>query len=128
MDSPSIFNYELALDRLDGDQELFADLVKLFLGESPKEFAAIAAAMSRQDAAVLASAAHKLKGSVTQFCADRLLDNVKNLEKLGRAGDLAAASSVCAAVEVQLCELQNALRTVIDARMREAPLNPNVQS
>lgn len=111
MDSSSIFNLEAALDRLDGDRELLADLIKLFLEESPKEFAAIAAALSRQDAAVLASAAHKLKGSVTQFCADRLFDSVKNLEQLGRAGDLAGAAPVCAAVEIQLAELQNALRT-----------------
>ncbi len=66
----------------------------------------------RQDAAVLASAAHKLKGSVTQFCAARLLESVKKLELLGRAGDLVAAGPVCMAVETQLAELQNDLRTV----------------
>ncbi len=120
MDLSSIFDYELALARLDGDRELFTDLVKLFLEESPKEFAAVAAALARQDASVLASAAHKLKGSVTQFCANRLLDSVKNLEKLGRAGELAAASPVCATVEHELAELQNALRATLNDRLREA--------
>lgn len=110
MDTDQIFNLEEALSRVDGDRELLADLINMFLEESPKELASVRAAQARQDAAGLASAAHKLKGSVMQFCAQPLFESVKRLEVLGRAGDLTAAAPLCATVETQLIELQNILR------------------
>ncbi len=113
MDTTAVFDLSEALARVDGDQELFVTLAELFLQESPKEFAAVRAALSGHDSAGLASAAHKLKGSVIQFCAPRLFESVKHLEALGRQENLAAASSVCAAVDTQLAELHDALRQVM---------------
>ncbi len=113
MDGQDIFDLDEALARIDGDRELFATLVELFLEESPKEFAAALAALTRQDAPGLAAAAHKLKGSVMQFCAHRLLEQVKRLEELGRKGDIAAAGPVCTLVETGLAELHKALRAAI---------------
>jgi len=113
MERSQVFDVDEALARLDGDRELFADLAALFLEESPKELAGIRAALSGQDAPALAAAAHKLKGSVMQFCAPRLFENVKQLETFGRAANLDEAHPLYAVVERQLAELQEALRLSI---------------
>jgi len=113
MDTQDSFNFDEALARIDGDRELFAALVEMFLEESPKEFAAAQAALTRQDATGLASAAHKLKGSVLQFCAPRLLEQVKRLEELGRKGEVATAGPLCTLVQTGLAELHHALKAAI---------------
>ena len=113
MDHTMALNLSEALNRVDGDQDLFLSLAQIFLEASPKEAAAARAALERQDGAGLAAAAHKLKGSVMELCAPRLYESAKRLEELGRQGNLSEASSVCADVEIRLAELQAALRNLI---------------
>jgi len=84
MDHTMALNLPEALNRVDGDQDLFIALAKIFLDESPKEAVAARAALERQDGAGLAAAAHKLKGSVMELCAPRLFESAKRLEELGR--------------------------------------------
>ena len=113
MDKTAVLDLSEALNRADGDQDLFLTLATLFLQESPKEAAAARAALERQDRAGLAAAAHKLKGSVMEMCAPRLFERAKRLEELGRQGEFAEASSVCADVETCLAEVHDALRELI---------------
>mgnify|MGYP001190492972 FL=1 len=113
MDKTSVLDLSEALNRVDGDQDLFFTLAGLFLQESQKEAAAIRVALGKQDGAGLAAAAHKLKGSVIEMCAPRLFERAKRLEELGRQGELAEASSVCADVETSLAEVHDALRKLI---------------
>ena len=102
-----------ALNRADGDQELFLTLAGIFLKESPKEAAVARAALERQDRAGLAAAAHKLKGSVMEMCAPGLFECVKRLEELGRRGEFAEALPVCEDVETGLAEVHATLRDLI---------------
>lgn len=113
MDKISVLDLPEALNRADGDQDLFLTLAELFLQESPKEAAAVRVALGRQDCAGLVAAAHKLKGSVIQMSAPRLFERAKRLEELGRQGELAEASLVCADVEACLAEVHAALRKLI---------------
>jgi histidine phosphotransfer protein HptB len=113
MDKTEVLDLPEALSRADGDQDLFLTLAGLFLQESPKEAAAARAALGRQDRAGLAAAAHKLKGSVMEMCAPRLFERTKRLEELGRRGEFAEASPVCADVETCLAEVHAALRELI---------------
>ena len=113
MDKTAVLDLSEALERADGDRDLFLTLATLFLQESPKEVAAARRALSRQDGAGLMAAAHKLKGSVMEMCAPRLFESARRLEELGRQGDLAEASSVCADVEIRLAEVHAALRDLI---------------
>ncbi|MEK7351872.1 MAG: Hpt domain-containing protein [Nitrospirota bacterium] len=113
MDKTSVLDLSEALNRVDGDQDLFFTLAGLFLQESQKEAAAIRVALGRQDGAGLVAAAHKLKSSVIEMCAPRLFERTKRLEELGRQGELAEASSVCADVEASLAEVHAALRKLI---------------
>jgi len=113
MDRTMALNLSEALNRVDGDQDLFLTLAQMFLDESPKEAMAARAALERQDGAGLATAAHKLKGSVMELCAPRLIESSKRLEELGRLGKFSEASSVCADVETRLAEVHVALRELI---------------
>jgi HPt (histidine-containing phosphotransfer) domain-containing protein len=113
MNKTVVLNLPEALRRADGDQDLFLTLAGLFLQESPKEAAAARAALGRRDRAGLAAAAHKLKGSVMEMCAPSLFESAKRLEELGRRGEFAEASPVCADVETRLAEVHAALRELI---------------
>ena len=108
-----VLNLSEALNRADGDQDLFLTLAEIFLQESPKEAATARAALERQDAPGLAVAAHKLKGSVMEMCAPRLFESAKRLEELGRQREFTEALSVCTDVETRLAEVQAALRKLI---------------
>ena len=113
MNQTVVLDLPEALSRADGDQDLFLTLIRLFLQESPKEVAAARAALGRQDRDGLAAVAHKLKGAVMVVCAPRLFESAKRLEELGRRGEFAEASSVCAEVETCLAEVHVALRELI---------------
>ena len=113
MDKTAVLDLPEALNRVDGDQELFLTLAELFLQESQKEAAAIRATLQRQDCAGLVVAAHKLKGSVIQMCAPRLFECAKRLEELGRQGELAEASSISVDLDACLADVHAALRGLI---------------
>jgi HPt (histidine-containing phosphotransfer) domain-containing protein len=113
MDKTAVLDLPKALSRADGDPDLFLTLAGIFLQESPKEAAAARAALGRQDRAGLEAAAHKLKGSVMEMCAPRLFESATRLEELGRRGEFAEASPICADVETQLAEVHAALRELI---------------
>ena len=113
MDKMAVLDLSEALSRADGDQDLFLTLAGLFLQESPKEIAAARLALERQDRTGLAAAAHKLKGSVMEMCAPKLLESTRRLEELGRRGQFAEASPVCEDVETGLAEVHAALRELI---------------
>jgi hypothetical protein len=86
MDKTAVLDLSEALSRADGDQDLFLTLATLFLQESPKEAAAVRAALERQDCAVLTAAAHKLKGSVMR-CAHLVFLRARNDWKRWAGGE-----------------------------------------
>jgi HPt (histidine-containing phosphotransfer) domain-containing protein len=93
MDIPSeeVFDKAAALDRVDGDVELLAELAGLFLEDCPSLLQQIQEAVAASDSKKLAQAAHTLKGSVGNFCAKPATEAALRLEMMGRSGDLALA-------------------------------------
>jgi HPt (histidine-containing phosphotransfer) domain-containing protein len=110
----SVFDYNEALRRVDQDLEIFHTLVELFVEHGPKDCAAIKAALEAHDPAAVAHYAHRLKGSVMQFCAPTVLEAAVALETMGKVGDLASAGPTCAALETNLFRLIEALRCELD--------------
>lgn len=109
-----VFDYDEALRRVDQDLETLLALVELFVEQGPKELAAIKAAMEARDPAAVARSAHRLKGSVMQFCAPATFEATKKLEELGKAGNLAEASEACAKLELELGRLLGELRRTLE--------------
>ena len=84
MELPAVMDLPAALDRLDGDQELFLTLAGLFVERSGQALDAIQTAFSAQDLPVLLKEAHKLKGSAMEFCARPAVAAAARLEESAR--------------------------------------------
>jgi len=101
------FDHAVALDRVGGDEQLLAEVVDIFLSESPRLMDSMRGAIDRGDAAELEKSAHAFKGSVGYFGADHALTVASKLEVMGESGELAAAS-------LALAELQEITRQLSD--------------
>jgi two-component system sensor histidine kinase/response regulator len=98
-----------AVDRLGGDDGLYAELAGLFRADAPKLMADIRRAAGVADAPALARAAHTLKGSAGYVGGTAAAAAAATLERLASAGDLAAAAPVVLAVDGAVARLTAAL-------------------
>ena len=98
-----------ALAAVGGDRALLATVVELFAGQRPELMALIRKAIADGDGAAAAVAAHTLGGSLAVLGASQAWDAAKRLERLGKAGDVAALPEACAALEAQLDEFGEVL-------------------
>lgn len=82
-------DYDGALNRTAGDEELFLSLLDMFLND--KSWSELNAAMANGDAKAAFAAAHSLKGSSGMLGMTRLFDAVRPLTEALRGGDIALA-------------------------------------
>ncbi|HSP97353.1 MAG TPA: Hpt domain-containing protein [Candidatus Dormibacteraeota bacterium] len=68
----------------DGDDDLLAELIDLFLEDAPGRMAAIKAAVEASDWPALAERAHSLKGSCASLGAIHMASLCGRLEAMGR--------------------------------------------
>jgi len=99
---PPALDRAAVLARLDGDEELLAELAGLFIQESPKLLAAIQQAIERADPKGLERAAHALKGSVGNFAVPTAVKAAQTLENMGHEGNLAAADAAYAVLQQEI--------------------------
>ncbi len=104
-----VSDLDAALNALEGDRELLRRIVDLFLLQSPQLLEEVRISIARGDAPTLERAAHKLRGSVTNFAAKKTYDAAFRLESMGRDGDLTQAAAAQAELERAMGELQATL-------------------
>lgn len=109
LEEEAVFDRAAALERLEGDSALLAELAALFVEDCPQLMASIRQAIECQDPEALARAAHALKGSVSNFAARRAVDQALRLEAMGRQGDLEGAPEAYGALQATLGRLIEAL-------------------
>jgi PAS domain S-box-containing protein len=80
------------LTRLGGDEEVFVEVIKIFLEDVPKQLSAMDDSLAAGDAKTLRRLAHTLKGSSGTAGAEALQRASLRLEEAAAAGDLAAAA------------------------------------
>jgi len=97
-----IFDPEEALAIVDGDRNLFSELVALFRQNYPSELSSIRDAIRLQDWATLETASHQLKGSLSAVAAGDAQESARRLETIGREADHAGAGEVFARMEQQV--------------------------
>ncbi len=107
--APRVFDEAALLSRVEGDTELLREIVDLFQSECPRLLGDVRNALDRRDAKALENAAHALKGSVGNFCAETAVEIARNLESAARAEDLAGAEQVFENLLVEVAGLQSAL-------------------
>lgn len=105
---------KVLLTRLDGDEELLAELVTLFLESYGELTAELHEGIRNQAPMQLRTAAHALKGSIANFSEGPAFTLARELEHLGQTNDLSQAEAKFAALEQELAflclELQECLQ------------------
>jgi signal transduction histidine kinase/CheY-like chemotaxis protein len=100
--APRAFDYDGALERLDGDEQLLAELARVFLDDWPRQHHALQAAIAAGDADRLRAAAHELKGAASNFSAAGLIEAAQKLETIASQRALAAAPAAWQRLEADV--------------------------
>jgi PAS domain S-box-containing protein len=103
------FNYEQALARAMGNEDLLKRLVKTFLDSLPRIRDELHAAAAKRDADALYRAAHKLKGSAATFAAPACTELARETENLARAENLEGIEIVMGRLDSEIDRLIAAL-------------------
>jgi signal transduction histidine kinase/DNA-binding NarL/FixJ family response regulator len=110
---PQMIDLRAHLTRITrGDNRLARKLATGFLRDFPRKLSAIARALSRKNAAELASAAHALRGSFAIFNAHKSVAAARKLEAMGREGQLGSAADEFRTLSTDLGRLESELRAL----------------
>lgn len=90
-----------ALEIVDGDEDLYRELVRMLLDEAIRETTEIEKALQAGDARTVERTAHSLKGAAANLAAEPIRSIAWELEQAGRSGDLSAGKGLIA--ELQRC-------------------------
>jgi two-component system sensor histidine kinase/response regulator len=96
------------LQRLYGDEQLAADVVRLFVGECPNMVDAVGSALAKRDVEQVRRAAHALKGSASTAAARGIADAARDLEALATEGRIDGLDDAWAHLSKQATLLLNA--------------------
>ena len=114
------FNLAEALQRVDGDRDLLAEIAAIFLADAPAMLEDLAAAVASRDALAVSRTAHRLKGSILTFSAPEAASAAVVLETSGRTGDMARVDEDLAALTSAMKRLDEALGAFIEERRKSA--------
>ena len=98
-----------ALAHVEGDLELLQEIAAVFLIDSAELLSEIRQSVASHDPRALERAAHKLKGSVGNFCAQATFEAALRLEMMGHDGDLTSAAEALRVLEEEIERLRPAL-------------------
>jgi HPt (histidine-containing phosphotransfer) domain-containing protein len=107
------FDLAAALERVDHDEDLLAEIAGLFLKDAPEMLAAVAGAVAVGDADAVNRTAHRLKGSILTFGAEHAATLALSLEEAGRNGALANAQADLARLAQAVARLRTALESYL---------------
>lgn len=99
-----------------GDDSFFQDLIQIFLDDSPQRIAEIEQSLVKRDVRQLTLAAHSLKGSSSNFGAERLRALSEQLELLGRQGPLGDAPGQLLALKNEFARVRAALEALVPGK------------
>jgi signal transduction histidine kinase/CheY-like chemotaxis protein len=102
--------------RPDMKPELYARLAKLFSEEGPVLFSGLEDAVAEKNPKSVEHLAHKLKGSLIQFDAERAILFAADLEEAARRGDMEAAPALVECLGGELEDLIDSLRDHVASR------------
>lgn len=108
----SLLNLALALERVGGDRELLEEVAQLFLEDYPNSVAEIEVALAAGDPRGVERGAHTLKGAVSNFGADSVVETAFALEMAGRRGDLTTAPEDFIRLNARLSALHQELASI----------------
>ena len=118
--SARAFNLDEALQRVDGDRELLAEIAGIFLSDAPAMLADVAASVAASDATAVSRTAHRLKGSILTFGAPAASAAALRLEQSGRTGDLTTAQADVEQLAIEVERLRVGLEVVVQEQKEKS--------
>ncbi|MBI5787441.1 MAG: response regulator [Candidatus Schekmanbacteria bacterium] len=122
LDSPDQekhFDEDVLMGRLGGRADLLKKIVKLFIDNAPHMLSEIREAIVKKDAQALDDAAHAFKGAVSTFAAASAYETAKELETIGRSGNLSQAETMFGDLEKEVDLLKPALSKFVRSQTGE---------
>ncbi|HEX6962016.1 MAG TPA: Hpt domain-containing protein [Lacipirellula sp.] len=104
-----VFDMRAALERLDGDEELFEMLAQVFQQDSVALYEQLSVGMAAGDLAHTQRVAHSLKGLCANFDAQHATEAAFMIEDMARRGSSAGLGERVAELGSHLEELRHAL-------------------
>ena len=94
-------------------EDFIAELVGTFFEEAPRLISDLQTSLQAGDAPAFTRAAHSLKSNSASFGANTLAAQAREIEMLGRAGELEKGGVLLAALEESYSQVEEALRTLL---------------
>jgi len=98
-----------AVERLGGDEELFAEVATVFRGDAPKLLDELNRAITAGDAPTIRRAAHGLKGAAGYVGGGPTATAAEAMERIGASGDLSTAATALEVLSSEVARLTAAL-------------------
>jgi HPt (histidine-containing phosphotransfer) domain-containing protein len=95
------------------DQDLFQELVEIFLNDSPQMLNTLRESLKSTDAKTFKRAAHSLKGMLRNFQAESAAETAFELEQIGDQGKLDEADQIVDSLAAQLDDVARKLKEVV---------------
>ncbi len=101
--------YDQLVETAAGDKEFLADLINVYLNDSPSLIKQMHEALAAKDADTFRRAAHSLKSTSANFGAMTLSGQAKELEMMAKAGSWEGAAEKIARVEQEYARVKTEL-------------------
>ena len=104
---PKVFDRVELLRRFGGDADLLEDILKIYLGDIPKQIEVLKKAVADNDVELVHRKGHSIKGASDNVAAARMKNIALLIEKAGREADLGMVPELTARLETefqQFCE------------------------
>jgi len=111
--SAEFFDPTSALDRINHDTRLFAELVEMFLEDCPALINEVRQAVHQNDARELKRAAHLLRGAIGNFSVSTAYETAKSLESMGQTNNMQDAFVAVSTLERETSRLATALEQFV---------------
>jgi len=115
VDDSRSFDEQAALARVAGDRGLLKEIAGIYLDSYEDMVQGVRDAVSAGDAAALKSAAHFIKGTVSNFEALQATAAARELEQMGNDGQLDGAPAKLVELEREAARLADELSAYRDA-------------
>jgi HPt (histidine-containing phosphotransfer) domain-containing protein len=111
VNSSDSWNKDKMLEKLDGDEALLAQVIKMFLAGAPAHLAELRQAIAAGDAKDIQTTAHSLKGELGYLGVAEISQKARMLEEMGRSADLQGAKDLFQQFEAEVSNLIDWLRS-----------------
>ncbi|MCC6653042.1 MAG: response regulator, partial [Candidatus Eisenbacteria bacterium] len=115
-----VLDWDEALERMDGDEMVLHELLRLFLQDSANMMERLEEARSSGDAKRIERAAHGLKGASATISARAVAPLAREIETLAREGELVKALDLMQELRVEMQRLRRALEALPESGRKAA--------